>query len=119
MLKILELDEALRLKAENGETARILAGGTDLLVELDRGRRGPDGEEIGLIDLTRVPGLAEIEEADGWIHLGPLVTHNQCVASPLIVPRSPIGSVVRTFCSSTAAHSGSVPTFSSNPRART
>lgn len=82
------LDEALRLKAEYGESARILAGGTDLLVELDRGRRAPEGEELGLIDLTRVPGLAEIVEEQGWVHLGPLVTHNQCVASPLIVEKA-------------------------------
>jgi xanthine dehydrogenase iron-sulfur cluster and FAD-binding subunit A len=80
------LDEALRLKAEHGENARILAGGTDLLIELDRGvRKAPDGDAPGLIDLTRIPGLAEITAADGWIHLGPLVTHNQCVASPIIV----------------------------------
>ena len=83
------LDEALRLKAAHGERARILAGGTDLLIELDRGvRQAPDGEELGLIDLTRVPGLAEIWEADGRIHLGPLVTHNQCVASPLLVAKA-------------------------------
>ena len=83
------LDEALRLKAEHGENARIIAGGTDLLVELDRGiRKTPDGNPPGLIDLTRIPGLAEIEESAGWIHLGPLVTHNQCVASPLIVEKA-------------------------------
>jgi xanthine dehydrogenase iron-sulfur cluster and FAD-binding subunit A len=83
------LNEALRLKAEHGENARILAGGTDLLIELDRGvRKAPDGEAPGLIDLTRIPGLAEITAADGWIHLGPLVTHNQCVASPIIVQQA-------------------------------
>ncbi|RIK38035.1 MAG: hypothetical protein DCC55_22415 [Chloroflexi bacterium] len=83
------LDEALRLKAEHGENARIIAGGTDLLIELDRGvRKTGDGGAPGLIDITRIPGLAEIWEADGWVHLGPLVTHNQCVASPLIVEKA-------------------------------
>ena len=82
------LDEALALKVQYGEQARMLAGGTDLLIELDREvRKTPDGSVPGLIDLTRVPGLAEIWEADGWIHLGPLVTHNQCVASDLIVEK--------------------------------
>lgn len=82
------LDEALALKAQHGDQARILAGGTDLLVELDRGvRKTPTGAVPGLIDLTRIPGLAEIREEGGWIHLGPLVTHNQCVASPLIVDK--------------------------------
>ena len=79
------LGEALTLKAKSGESARFIAGGTDLLVEMDRGRRGPDEEELGIIDLTRIPGLADIWEENGWIHLGPLVTHNQCVASPLVV----------------------------------
>jgi carbon-monoxide dehydrogenase medium subunit len=83
------LEEALRLKAEHGEDARVIAGGTDLLIELDRGvRKTSDGGDLGIIDLTHIPGLAEIEERDGTIHLGPLVTHNQCVASPLIVGKA-------------------------------
>ena len=79
------IEVALALKAQHGERARFIAGGTDLLVELDRGRRGPDDEELGLIDLTRIPGLADIWQEDGWIRLGSLVTHNQCVASPLVL----------------------------------
>jgi len=80
------LDEALALKAYHGDAARFIAGGTDLLIELDRdARHAPDGGELGLIDLTRIPGLAEIVFANGQIHLGPLVTHNQCVADPAIV----------------------------------
>jgi xanthine dehydrogenase iron-sulfur cluster and FAD-binding subunit A len=83
------LDEALALKAQYGEGARIIAGGTDLIIEIDRGvRAAPGGGEIGLIDITRIPGLAEIWAEDGQIHLGPLVTHNQCVASPLIVEKA-------------------------------
>ncbi len=83
------LDKALAAKAEHGENARLIAGGTDLLIELDRDvRKTPNGGIPGLIDLTRIPGLADIWEADGQIHLGPLVTHNQCVASELIVQKA-------------------------------
>jgi carbon-monoxide dehydrogenase medium subunit len=83
------LEEALALKARYGAEARFIAGGTDLLLELERGvRKGPGGNELGVIDLTRVPGLAEIWESGGQIHLGSLVTHNQCVASPLIVRKA-------------------------------
>ncbi len=83
------LDEALALKAQHGAAARVIAGGTDLLIELDRGvRKAPDGGALGLIDLTHIAGLAEIREHNGWIELGPLVTHNQCVASDLIVTKA-------------------------------
>ena len=85
-LSVTSVDEALRHLAEWRERARIVAGATDLIIELERGvRRGVDA----LIDITRVPRLAQISlDEDGWIHLGPLVTHNDCVASKLITERA-------------------------------
>jgi len=83
------LDEALALKAQYGDEARLLAGGTDLLLEIERGvRRTPTGGAPGVIDLTRIAGLADLWETSGVIHLGPLATHNQCVASPLLVAKA-------------------------------
>lgn len=83
------LAEALAMKADHGDEARVIAGGTDLLVELDRGvRKTPNDAVPGIIDLSHVPGLAEIWETNGQIHLGALVTHNQCVATPLIVEKA-------------------------------
>jgi carbon-monoxide dehydrogenase medium subunit len=80
------LEEAIQLLALHREKARIVAGATDLLLEIERGVR-KDIET--LIDITRVPGFAEITlDAEGWIHLGPLVTHNHCVASKLVVERA-------------------------------
>jgi carbon-monoxide dehydrogenase medium subunit len=80
---VTSIDEALQILAERGERARIVAGGTDLLLEMERGvRTGIDT----LIDITRVPCLEEIVmDEDEVIHLGPMVTHNHCVASKLIV----------------------------------
>lgn len=83
------LTEALALKAKLAARARIIAGGTDLLLEFERGTRtAPDGEGLSIIDITHIPGLADIREREGRIHLGPLVTHNQCAASPVIVQKA-------------------------------
>ncbi len=80
-VSVTSLDEAAQLLAEHGASARIIAGGTDLLLEIERGQR--KGIET-VIDITRAAGLSEIRETDGRITLGPLVLHNQVVDSALI-----------------------------------
>ena len=80
------VDEALELLAKYAGTARIVAGATDLIIELEGGIR-PDLH--GLIDITRVPDLDHITlDDEGWIHLGPMVTHNHCAVSELIIDRA-------------------------------
>lgn len=79
-------EEAIRLLGEKGERARIVAGGTDLILELERGARR---DVHTLIDITRIPGLDRITlDEDDVIHLGPMVTHNHCAASKLIRERA-------------------------------
>ncbi len=80
------IDEVLEALAARGSNARIVAGATDLILEMELGvRKGIDT----LIDVTRVPGLDKITlDKDGVIHLGPLVTHNDCAAADLLRKRA-------------------------------
>ena len=70
--------DALTLLAKHGPSARIVAGGTDVLVELSRGLRPTQT----LVDITRVPDLRYVREEGGLIRLGALATHNDVLASP-------------------------------------
>lgn len=78
------VETALQILAQYREDARIIAGGTDLLVELERQIRTPRV----LIDITRIPGLDKITRSDGHLHLGPLVTHNQVAGSKVCVQKA-------------------------------
>lgn len=77
------IEEVLQILAEKREKTRIVAGATDLILEIERGVR--HGIET-LVDISRIPQQDQIFlDEDGWIHLGPLVTHNHCVSSKMIV----------------------------------
>ena len=71
------LGEALALKAEHRAAARPVAGGTDLIVELDRGAHS--GVEL-LLDTSRIVGLSEIAVSADEIRLGATTTHHDVVS---------------------------------------
>jgi CO/xanthine dehydrogenase FAD-binding subunit len=78
------VDGTLRRLADYGPGARLIAGGTDLLVELRRAPR----PELTLIDVSRIERLDRVWLDDkDWIHIGPAVTHNQAAASSLLARR--------------------------------
>jgi xanthine dehydrogenase iron-sulfur cluster and FAD-binding subunit A len=80
------LKETLDLLAQKREKSRIIAGATDLMLELERGVRR---ELLTLVDITRLPDLDQILiDEDEIIHLGPLVTHNVVVSSRLLRERA-------------------------------
>ncbi len=80
------LEEALDCLAGGGESAAVLAGGTDLLVAMKKGLKKPGV----LVSLQRVPGLAGIIEKDGSVVIGPLVTMTMLSRSKLIRSRLPV-----------------------------
>jgi xanthine dehydrogenase iron-sulfur cluster and FAD-binding subunit A len=71
---------ALAELAHAGADTRIVAGGTDLMVETGRGIK----VATRLIDLTAVDELRFIDESDGRITFGALTTHNDVLASPVL-----------------------------------
>jgi carbon-monoxide dehydrogenase medium subunit len=71
-------EHALELLADLGTRARLIAGGTDLLLEMTRGLR-PEADT--LIDLSRVSGLDEIKVDGPNLVIGATVTHNRAAAS--------------------------------------
>lgn len=74
------IDETVGLLAQHAPNARVINGGTDLLIEIERKIRSP---QI-VIDVSRIPGLDEIRFEDGMFHLGAGVTHNQVVGNELL-----------------------------------
>ncbi|NOX60683.1 MAG: 2Fe-2S iron-sulfur cluster binding domain-containing protein [Chloroflexi bacterium] len=76
------LDETLKLLAKHAAngSARLVAGGTDVLVEIEHSGK----PARTLIDISRLPGLDRVTLENGHVHIGPLVTHNQAVANPII-----------------------------------
>jgi len=69
------LPEALAVQAERPEAVPI-AGGTDVMVELNFDRRRPEV----VLDLTRVPELADWSRTDGAVRVGAGVTYTRMVA---------------------------------------
>lgn len=96
------VDEAVEALARWGSEARVIAGGTDLLVELKEDRRSP----AVLVDISRLDGLREIrveeragargeDEAESvgegdvvWV--GALATHAEVASSPLVRAAAPL-----------------------------
>jgi CO/xanthine dehydrogenase FAD-binding subunit len=69
------LEEALAAKAQRPEAVPI-AGGTDVMVELNFDRHRPEA----VLDLTRVPELAEWDRDAGRLRVGAGVTYTRAIA---------------------------------------
>ena len=75
-----DLGHAIALLGEHGAKAKILAGGTDLLVELKHAVHNPEV----IVDVSRLHELKTIAVADDGLHIGALVTHSDIMNSPVI-----------------------------------
>ena len=78
------LEEALAMLKERQGQARVIAGGTDLIIQLKK-------KEVTarcLVDVTHLDELKGIEMEDGFIRVGACVTHQELASSSLIRERA-------------------------------
>jgi carbon-monoxide dehydrogenase medium subunit len=71
---------AVALLAEHGPSVKVLAGGSDLLVEL---KLMPDGPKA-VVDISRAADLKHIAITDQGLSIGALATHSEIMRSPII-----------------------------------
>src|SRR6185295_19283153 len=67
------LEEALSLRAERGDEATVLAGGTFVGILMNQGFLAPSA----LLSLGRVEELRRMDVVDGELRLGAMVTHRR------------------------------------------
>lgn len=80
------LDEALRLLAELGPEAKVMAGGQSLLPTMNLRLARP----AHLVDINGVAELSQIRIWNGGLALGALVRHRQAERSELVRARCPL-----------------------------
>jgi carbon-monoxide dehydrogenase medium subunit len=72
------LEEAIRMLHENGEDAKLLAGGHSLLPLMKLRLAAP----TVLIDLRKIPGLHGIDQQNGGWRIGPMTRHADLQDTP-------------------------------------
>jgi carbon-monoxide dehydrogenase medium subunit len=79
------VDMALEMLLEAGDEGGIIAGGTDLLLEIEQGLRPPLGT---LIDVSGIPELQMLEELDNTFLIGAGVTHHQVMHNATLIRKA-------------------------------
>jgi carbon-monoxide dehydrogenase medium subunit len=80
------LGEVLTLLQEGGERARLLAGGTDMMLQLKNHTVQPEV----IVDLGRIRELSFIEFKNDTLHIGATATLNEIKDSPEVQQRTPL-----------------------------
>ena len=76
------VDEAIELLNRYDGRAQVIGGGTDLLLEIQQGRKPA---VAAMVDPSRIVGLGDISEDAGHIVIGCAVTHSQIIGDERIV----------------------------------
>jgi carbon-monoxide dehydrogenase medium subunit len=79
------VSEALSLLAKYGSEAKVIAGGTDVMVDMKYKE-----EPSCLVNIKRIPGMSAIEENGAGLRIGPLATIREIETSKLVRERLPL-----------------------------
>lgn len=79
------VNEALSLLHQYGDQAKVIAGGTDIMVDM-KYKEAPGC----LVNIKRIPGLGAIQENGGGLRIGSLVTIREIETNVLIRERLPV-----------------------------
>lgn len=79
------INEALTLLNQYQGKAKVVAGGTDLIVEL---REGHHPIQEALIDVTQIPELTRLIMNNNEIYVGAGITHSEIVKSAVLAARA-------------------------------
>ena len=72
------------------ENARIMAGGTDLMIHLRPARTSLQGLPDVLVDVTRLPEMNRLELDGDAPYIGAAVTFRHLETDPLVASRFPV-----------------------------
>ena len=76
------IDNALTALSQTEGEVAVLAGGTDLLLDIQQGRH----RRVDLlVDISSIPEMKILEETEGYIYIGAAVTHKQIISSMLLM----------------------------------
>jgi CO/xanthine dehydrogenase FAD-binding subunit len=75
------IPEALQGLGAAPGTVRIIAGGTDLLLDIQQGRHPPVDT---LVDVTGIPELRQVQVTPDGIYIGSAVTHFEILQHPVL-----------------------------------
>lgn len=82
-LRPISIKEACQLLETYGDTAKVIAGGTDLMVQIrDEHKKLKDMKYV--VDITHIKELSFIKEEGDRISFGALVTHDEIYKSSII-----------------------------------
>ncbi|MBI2359604.1 MAG: FAD binding domain-containing protein, partial [Deltaproteobacteria bacterium] len=79
------LQEAVSLLKRYGEKAKIIAGGTDVLVDMKFKE-----EPACLVNIKRIPALSYVREEKGFLCIGALTPIREIEVSPLVRQKLPL-----------------------------